>query len=88
LTVKVGLAFGRCPKCGRVYVAHRPTQPIQCDCWRTCPICGREMKPYTPDLTPSTYGLDGKGNLKILLWCDRHTPPYYSSQKPVEVTLE
>ena len=46
------------------------------------------MQPYTPDLSPQTYGLDGKGDLKILMWCDRHVPPYYSSQKPIEVMLE
>ena len=43
------------------------------------------MTPYTPDLTPINYesekGLDG------VYVCGNHAPPYYSSQKPVEVRL-
>jgi len=46
------------------------------------------MSPYTPDLTLNTYGLDGKSDLAILYWCERHVPPYYSTQKPVEVIFE
>jgi hypothetical protein len=45
------------------------------------------MEPYTPDLTLNTYGMDGKRDLQILMVCTRHSPPFYSSQKPVEVKL-
>jgi len=57
------------------------------------------MKPFSPDLTPSTYGAEEDFALKgqaaesprwtvetIYVCCD-HSPPYYSSQKPVEVKL-
>jgi hypothetical protein len=46
------------------------------------------MEPYTPDLSPSTYGLDGKRDLLILRVCYNHSPPFFSEQKPVEVELE
>ena len=43
------------------------------------------MEPYTPDLTANAYGVDGKRDLEILMVCSNHSPPFYSSQKPVEV---
>jgi len=45
------------------------------------------MEPYTPDLAPNTYGMDGKRDLKILMVCNNHSPPFYSTQKPVEVEM-
>jgi len=92
MTVKVGMAVGKCPVCGRVYTASRPADPIICDCYKLCPICkpawAVPMTPYQPDLTPQTYGKDGKHDLNILYVCYRHSPPIYSSQKPVEVELQ
>jgi hypothetical protein len=48
------------------------------------------MEPYTPDLTPSVYGLEGKRELQILMVCNNvpahaDNSPFYSTQKPVEV---
>jgi hypothetical protein len=85
LKVKVGLAVGRCPICKRVYVADRPAFPLLCDCHKICPICGAEMQAYQPDLTPQTYTKDGKHDLNIFYVCYNHSPPYYSTRKPVEV---
>jgi hypothetical protein len=46
------------------------------------------MTPYQPDLTPQTYGKDEKHDFNILYACYNHSPPFYSTQKPVEVVLE
>jgi hypothetical protein len=51
------------------------------------------MEPYVPDLSPSTYGLDGKRDLLILRVCNNEAEhfdksPFFSTQKPVEVELE
>jgi len=46
------------------------------------------MTPYEPDLTPQTYGKDGKHDVNILFVCSNHSQPYYSTQKPVEVELQ
>ena len=77
--------MGKCGKCGKTYYSNRKGDIIVCDCWKYCPLCGAEMQPYTPDLTPSFYGLDGKRDLHVLMVCMNHSPPFYSSQKPVEV---
>jgi len=45
------------------------------------------MEPYTPDLAPKTYGMDGKRDLKILRVCNEHSPPFFSTLKPVEVEM-
>jgi hypothetical protein len=50
------------------------------------------MQPYTPDLAPNTYGMDGKRDLQILMVCNNvsahaDNSPFYSTQKPVEVEL-
>jgi hypothetical protein len=57
------------------------------------------MTPFTPDLTPGTYRVEKSLALKgqaaetpewtieTLYVCNNHSPPYYSSQKPVEVKL-
>jgi len=53
-----------------------------------CPLDGKKMTPYTPDLTPSAYESD-KG-LDVVMWHNSpsdHEQPYYSKQKPVEVRL-
>lgn len=87
MTAKVGLAIGKCPVCGRAYIARRPAFPVLCDCYRICPICGTEMQPYQPDLTPQTYGIDDKRDLNILYVCYNHSPAHYSTKKPMEVEL-
>jgi len=46
------------------------------------------MKPYTPDLTPNVYGKDGKRDMEILMVCNNHSSPFFSTQKPVEVVGE
>jgi hypothetical protein len=46
------------------------------------------MTPYTPDLAPKTYGVDGKRELSVLMACSLHSPPFYSKQKPVEVVCD
>lgn len=78
---------GKCSVCGKVYYSDRKGDIIICDCWKYCPLCGAEMQPYTPDLAPKTYGMDGKRDLKILMVCNEHSPPFYSTQKPVEVEM-
>ena len=50
------------------------------------------MEAFTPDLSPSTYGLDGKRDLLVLKVCNNlagHSDhsPYFSILKPVEVEL-
>jgi hypothetical protein len=45
------------------------------------------MEPYTPDLAPKTYGMDGKRDLKILMVCTNCSPPFFSTLKPVEVEM-
>jgi len=44
------------------------------------------MVVYESDLAPKTYGVDGKRDYETLLVCSLHSPPFYGSQKPVEVT--
>ncbi|MCW4046579.1 MAG: hypothetical protein NWE99_03330 [Candidatus Bathyarchaeota archaeon] len=75
---------GKCTQCGKTHRSHRK-ETVVCDCWRLCPVCNAEMTTYTPDLAPATYGLDGKRELQILMVCTRHSPPFLSTQKPVEV---
>ncbi len=79
---------GKCPNCGKKHYSDRKGDIVVCDCWRYCPICGAEMKPYTPDLTPNVYGKDGKRDMEILMVCNNHSPPFFSTQKPVEVVCE
>ncbi|MEM2971510.1 MAG: hypothetical protein QW270_03710 [Candidatus Bathyarchaeia archaeon] len=81
---------GKCSKCGKVHYSDRKGDIVVCDCWRYCPLCGAEMMPHTPELTPGTYGLDGKRDLKILMICNNTAEhpddsPFYGTQKPVEV---
>ena len=93
MTVKVGYVNGICPACGKVYSRPRPEDSIICDCYKFCPLCTPAytvpMTPFTPDLTPSTYGLeeDFEKTINVLYVCNNHSPPYYSTQKPVEVLL-
>ncbi len=78
---------GACPSCGRVYHGvHEDT--VVCGCFEICPLCGRRMEPYVPDLSPGTYAKDGKRDLLIVRVCSNHIPPFFSEQKPVEVVLE
>jgi len=98
--VKVGYAEGKCPRCGKILRRKYPADLAVCDCFKLCPLCGAEMTSFNPDLTPSTYGA-GKGfalkgqaakepewNTETIMVCHNHKPPYYSSQKPVEVKLK
>ena len=92
---------GVCPKCGRLITRMSPVPIVAvCPCYRICPICGAEMIPYKPNLSPRTYrirygfgsdspsstGGEEPTNL-TLYYCPNHTPPYYSSQPPIEVQL-
>jgi hypothetical protein len=79
---------GKCPNCGKIHRSESEGEIVVCDCWRYCPICGTEMTSYTLDLAPRTYGVDSKKELQILMICTHHSPPFYSSQKPVEVELD
>jgi hypothetical protein len=56
-----------------------------CDWHIYCPLCGAKMTPYTSDLTPTTY--ESEKGLNVLYVCNNNAPPYYSSQKHVEVRL-
>jgi hypothetical protein len=76
---------GKCPKCGKTHQLQSREDTVVCDCWRHCPICGAEMAPYTPDTALKTYALNSLRELKILMVCVGHHPPFYSIQKPVEV---
>ncbi|MEM1564035.1 MAG: hypothetical protein QW161_05130 [Candidatus Bathyarchaeia archaeon] len=83
---------GKCSVCGKIHYSDRKGDIVICDCWRTCPICCAEMQPYTPDLAPCTYGLDGKRDLQILMVCNNkvahpNKSSFYSCQEPVEVVL-
>lgn len=89
---------GTC-ECGKTIRRRSPVPMIvECDCYKYCPLCGAEMAPYTPDLNPRTYrdekNIDPLGiaeqneaSIDTFYVCYNHTPPYYSSQKPVEVEL-
>lgn len=46
------------------------------------------MTPYTPDTAPKTYALNSLRELQILMVCTRHSPPFFSKQKPVEVQTD
>jgi len=83
---KNGYAKGKCGRCGKTYFNRRPAFPIYCDCWRYCPLCGKEMTPHTPDLTPSVH--DAQKSLRVIRVCLNHSPPYYSKDLPVEVKLK
>ena len=92
MVAEVGIAEGKCPKCGMKHQAPRPAGFIVCDCSEYCPICGAKMVDYVPDLTPATYGTDDKNDLLITKVCNNITAhpgklPFYSKQKPVEVEL-
>lgn len=43
------------------------------------------MTSYTPDLAMNIYAVDGKRELNILMVCTFHSPPFFSTKKPVEV---
>ena len=82
---------GKCSRCKREYYS-KHADVVVCVCWELCPECGREMEAYTPDLSPNTYGLDGKRDLLVLKVCNNlagHSDhsPYFSMLKPVEVEL-
>jgi hypothetical protein len=75
----------KCPRCGRTHRLKSRGDMVVCDCWRICPVCGAEMTPYRLDTAPKTYALEGLRELQVLMVCTRHSPPFYSVQKPVEV---
>jgi len=98
--VKVGYAVGVCPRCGKTLRRKLPLNLAICDCYKYCPLCGAEMKPYMPDLSPHIYGIErtyelkgipvnGQGwNVKTVFVCLNRSPPYYSNLRPVEVKLK
>ena len=77
---------GKCSRCKREYFADHK-DPVVCECWELCSLCGQRMEPYTPDLAANVYGKDGKRDLLILRVCNNHVPPFFSQQKPIEVEL-
>ena len=86
----MGIVSGECRECGRKFVRSSPVPiTVVCPCYRICPLCGAEMTPFKPDLDPKTYDATGEQEWTVdtLYYCPNHTPPYYSSQKPVEVML-
>jgi hypothetical protein len=86
--MKTGYAEGTCPVCGKKIRRRRPADVAVCDCWEHCPIDGKKMQPYTPDLTLSRY--DSEKGLDVIMWHNSpgdHKEPYYSKQRPVEVRL-
>ncbi len=99
MAAELGFVEGKCYKCGKNLRRKRPVNLAICDCYKYCPLCGAEMTPFTPHLTPSTYRIEEslatKGEpvespgwtLETLYICNNHTPPYYWKQKPVEVRL-
>lgn len=95
----VGWVEGTCSRCRKTLRRKHPEGVAVCDCYRYCPLCGAEMEPFSPDLNPSTYAaeeslalegqvVDSSGwTVETLGVCYNHLPPYYTSQKPVEVKL-
>ncbi len=83
---------GKCPRCGREYHVAQD-DVVVCDCFEKCPLCGAKMEPYTPDISPNTYGIDGKRDLQVIRVCNNtadHSDqsPYFSTQQPIQVELE
>jgi len=76
---------GKCSRCSKTFRSHRKDDIVVCDCWKTCPTCGAEMTPFTPDLAMNTYGSDDRRDLAVLMVCTLHSPTFFSNQKPVEV---
>ena len=76
---------GKCSLCGKAHYSDRKGDIVVCDCWKNCPTCGAEMTPYEPDLAMNTYGFDDRRDLNVLMACTLHSPPFFSTQKPVEV---
>lgn len=99
MTTKIGFAVGICSVCGRTLRRRRPADLVVCDCYKFCPMDHGKglymtpMDPYTPDLTPSTYGSiegedvtgDTEAPIKILYCCPKCG--HYSAQLPVGVAL-
>lgn len=95
----MGLVKGVCGNCGSKIQRDSPVpMVVTCPCYKKCPLCGAEMTPYTPDLSPGTYRAEddydplgvatkSEATIETLFVCKNHEPPYYSSQMPVEVQL-
>ena len=96
---RIGWVEGQCPRCGQVLRRKYLADLAVCVCYKYCPLCGAEMTPFTPDLTPSTYRAEESCAVKVqavespewtvetIYVCYNHSPPHYSNQKPVEVRL-
>jgi hypothetical protein len=84
MVTQTGNACGTCSQCGKEICRPRPADIAVCDCWEYCPMCGRKMDAFTPDLTPTTYE---SGDMDVIKICTHHTPPYKSKVMPVEVRL-
>jgi hypothetical protein len=93
---EVGWAEGVCPVCGRVWRRERPADFAICDCYKYCPVCGKEMQSYTPDLNPRTYrsedvddptgdAIKHEATIRTRFYCP--DCDYYSDGVPVEVKL-
>jgi hypothetical protein len=94
-------AEGKCNVCQRILRSPKPADLMICDCWEFCPndhgngAYGTKMEPYTPDLTPNTYGPiktefnnisgDLKHPMNIFMQCP--TCGHLSAQRPVAVKL-
>lgn len=96
MTSKVGFAEGTCPECGRVWRREHPADLAICDCYRICPICGKEMQFYSPDMDPRTYrsedvddptGLAEKHEATIRTRYHCPDCDHYGDGEPVEVEL-
>ena len=85
VVAKIGFAEGTCPKCEKTLRRRRPADYAVCDCYQCCPHCGAKMTLHTPDLSPVSY--ESEEGFDALYVCNNHSPPYYSKQKPVEVSL-
>lgn len=98
----MGLVQGVCSCCGKKIRRESPVSiVVTCDCYRVCPLCGEQMEPYAPDLSPRTYRNENcvewdpfkaaerdERSTATVYVCRRHDPPFYSNRLPVEVLLK
>ena len=90
---------GTFSRCGKTLRKKRPANTAMCECYCYCPLCGAEMTLFNPGKNPKTNGAEEVMDLKgqsvaspgcgteTILVCHIHSPPFYSSQKSVEVKL-
>jgi len=98
--IEMRILIGTCGHCGKTIrrLSNMPLM-VECDCYLYCPLCGAEMTPYAPNLTPKTYRAEGdydplgeasksEVTVETLFVCLNHDPPFYSTRKPMEVMLK